>query len=197
MDMYESIMKEKFAFIRQWHKLRSSPKYAASLAKKIKATMKDNQPSSPSVESPHFTSHGVEFDEIGMERPIGRKAAKKMKRAAYEAKDGESLEILKSMQKEALAIASSRSESVNMSLQLQKEMMEMQKEEQERQKEIIQLQKEKLQLRLAKEERERHKEERERHVYEASIMATDTSMMAPDQAKYYDALKARILKNMS
>lgn len=103
MDMYEGIMKEKFPFIRQWHELRNSPKYAASLVKKSKTGLKDNQPSSPSVESPHSTSHGVESDDAGMERPIGRKAAKKMKRAAYEATDAGSLEILKSMQKRSIS----------------------------------------------------------------------------------------------
>ena len=47
------------------------------------------------------------------------------------------------MQKDALAIASSRSESIQMSLQLQKKMMQLQKEE--------------LQLYLIKEELERQK----------------------------------------
>ncbi|KAL6521107.1 hypothetical protein OROGR_017676 [Orobanche gracilis] len=124
----------------------------------------------------------LESDDM-MECPIGRKAAKKLKKAANEAKDEEGLEILKTLQNDALAIASSRSESVQMSLQLQKEIMQLQKED--------------LQLRLAKEDRERQKEERERQIYEASIMAMDTSKMLPDQARYYDALKSRILINMS
>lgn len=58
------------------------------------------------------------------------------------------------------------------------------------QQELVQMQKEKLQLRVAK-------EERERYVYESSIMAMDTNNLAPDQAKYYEALKAKILKNIS
>ncbi|XP_074376189.1 glutathione S-transferase T3-like [Apium graveolens] len=178
IEMYERIMKEKFMFMRHWNSLRFSPKYQASLAKKNKPT-KDRETSSPSVDSQHPT--GLESDEM-MERPVGRKAAKKLKRAINETKDEEGLELLKTMQKDALAIASSRSEAVQMSLQLQKEMMHLQKEE--------------LQLRLAKEERERQKEDRERQIYEASIMAMDTSKMLPDQAKYYDALKARIMRNI-
>lgn len=104
--------------------MRHSSKYAAILAKKCKTSLKENHPSSPLAESPLSANHGVESEE-GMERPIGRKAAKKMKRAAYEASEGESLEILKSMQKDALVVTSSRSESIKMSLQLQKEMMQM------------------------------------------------------------------------
>ncbi|KAL6541965.1 hypothetical protein OROGR_011451 [Orobanche gracilis] len=180
IEMYERVMKEKFMFIRHWNALRFSPKYQASLAKKKKKPTKDKETSSQSVDSQMPIS--LESDDM-MERPIGRKAAKKLKKAANEAKDEEGLEILKTMQKDALAIASSRSESVQMSLQLQKEMMQLQKED--------------LQLRLAKEDRERQKEERERQIYEASIMAMDTSKMLPDQARYYDALKARILINMS
>ncbi|KAL8110745.1 hypothetical protein AgCh_026473 [Apium graveolens] len=148
------------------HSLKlSTIRESSYFGKKSKTTVKDNDPSSPLIDSPLSTSHGVET-ESGLERPIGRKAAKKMKKAAF-----------------------------NMSLQLQKEMMEMQKEEQERQKEIMQLQKKKLQFRLAKEERERQKE-RERQVYEASIIAMGTNTMTSDQAKYYDALKARILSNI-
>ena len=82
----------------------------------------------------------LDSDEM-IERPIGRKAAKKLKRAANEAKAEEGVEILKTMQNDALAIASSRRESIQVSLQLQKEL---------------------LQLRLTKEDRERQKEERER-----------------------------------
>ncbi|XP_074328769.1 glutathione S-transferase T3-like [Apium graveolens] len=179
IEMYEGVMKEKFMFIRHWNALRFSPKYQASLAKKNKPT-KDKDVSSQSVDSQIPTSR--DSDEM-MERPMGSKAAKKLKRAANEAKDEEGLKILKTMQKDALAIASSRTESIQISLQLQKDMMQLQKEE--------------LQLRLAKEERERQKEERERQVYEASIMAIDTSKMLPDQVKYYDALKARIMRNIS
>lgn len=164
-------------FIRHWNVLRFSLKYQASLAKKNKPA-KDKDASSQSVDSQIPTS--LESDEK-MERPIGRKAAKKLKRATNEASDEDSLELLKTMQKDALAIASSRSDLVNMSLQLQKEMMQFLEE---------------LQLRLAKEERERQKEERERQVYEASIMAMDTSKMLPDQAKYYEALKTRIMRNI-
>lgn len=106
------------------------------MAKKTKTIAKDNQPSSPSIDSLLSTKHGVE-SELGMEHPIRRKVAEKMKRAIYEAANAEILELLKSMQKDALAITSSRSESFNMSLQLQKEMMQMRKEKLERQKKII------------------------------------------------------------
>lgn len=102
MKMYDDIMKEKFPFIQHSNELRHSPKYATTLAKKNKTDSKENGPSSPSVESPLSTNNGVESEE-GMECPIGRKAAKKMKRAAYEATDGESLEILKSMQKRCIS----------------------------------------------------------------------------------------------
>lgn len=104
IEMYERVMKEKFMFIRHWNALQLSPKYQASLAKKNKPT-KDKDASSQSVDSQIPAS--LESDEM-MERPIGRKAAKKLKRAANEAKDEEGLEILKTMQKDALAIASSR-----------------------------------------------------------------------------------------
>ncbi|KAL8149220.1 hypothetical protein AgCh_006288 [Apium graveolens] len=191
LEHYESVMTEKFMFMRHWNALRFAPKFQSCFKKKNKSA-KDKDASSQSVDS---QIHSLESDEM-MERPIGRKAAKKLKRTGNEATDEDSLELLRTMQKDALAIASSRSESVNRSLQLQQEMMQLQKEEQERQKEIMQLQKEKLQLRLAKEERERQKEERERQVYEASIMAVDTSKMLPDQVKYYDALKARIMRNI-
>ncbi|WOG86619.1 hypothetical protein DCAR_0205836 [Daucus carota subsp. sativus] len=124
-----------------------------------------------------------------MERPPGRKAAKKLKKASNEAKDGEGLEILKTMQKDAVAIASSRFESIQMSLQLQKEIRELQKEE-------LQIRSAKEERERQKEERERQKEERERQIYEASIMAVDTTQMLLDQAKYYNVLKARIMKNI-
>ncbi|KAL6584982.1 hypothetical protein OROMI_004271 [Orobanche minor] len=99
--------------------MRVSPKYQASLAKKNKP-VEDRDASSQFVDSQISTS--LESDEM-MERPIGRKAAKKLKKAANEVKDEDGLELLKTMQKNALAIASSRSESVQMSLQLQKEMI--------------------------------------------------------------------------
>ncbi|WOH06060.1 hypothetical protein DCAR_0625483 [Daucus carota subsp. sativus] len=187
LEHYESVMNEKFMFMRHWNALRFAPKFQAYFKKKNRSA-RDTDASSQSVDS---QIPNLESDEM-MERPIGRKAAKKLKRAA----DKESLELIKTMQKDALAIASSRSESVNRSLQLQLKMMQLQKEQLEMQKEIMQLQKEKLQLRLAREERERQKEERERQVYEASIMAVDTSKMLPDQAKYYEALKARIMRNI-
>ena len=102
MEMYERVMKEKFMFIRYWNALRFSPKYQASLAKKNKPA-KDKDASSQSVDSQIPTS--LESDEM-MERPIRRKATKKLKRVVNEAKDEEGLEILNTMQKDALAIAS-------------------------------------------------------------------------------------------
>ncbi|KAL6576350.1 hypothetical protein OROHE_000131 [Orobanche hederae] len=93
--MYERIMKEKFMFIRHWNALRFSPKYQASLAKKNKPA-KDRDASSQSIDSQIPTS--LESDEM-MERPSGRKAAKKLKKAAIEVKDEDGLELLKTMQK--------------------------------------------------------------------------------------------------
>lgn len=93
--MYEKVMKEKFMFIRHWNALRFSPKYQSSLAKKSKPA-KDKDASSQSVDSQIPIS--LESDEM-MERPIGRKAAKKLKRATNEAKDEEGLEILKQCKK--------------------------------------------------------------------------------------------------
>ncbi|WOG99356.1 hypothetical protein DCAR_0518704 [Daucus carota subsp. sativus] len=84
-----------------------------------KKAAKDRDASSQSIYSQVPAS--LESDER-MERPIERKAAKKLKRAANEATNEESLELLKTRQKDALAIASSRSELANMSLHLQKEM---------------------------------------------------------------------------
>ncbi|WOG81844.1 hypothetical protein DCAR_0100998 [Daucus carota subsp. sativus] len=164
-------MKEKFMFVRHRNALRFSLKYQASMANKNKSA-KEKEVSSQSVNLQMPMS--LDSDEM-IERPIGRKAAKKLKRAANEAKAEEGLEILKTIQNDALAIASSRRESIQVSLQLQKEL---------------------VQLRLAKEDRERQNEERERQIYEASIMAMDTTKILPDLAKYYDALKVNIMKKM-
>lgn len=70
--------------------------------------------------------------------PKNKTNLKKIKRASYEATYGENLKISKSMQDNSLVVASSRSELIKMSLQLQKEMIQMLKE-QERYMKIMQL----------------------------------------------------------
>ncbi|KAL1831030.1 hypothetical protein ACET3Z_000681 [Daucus carota] len=93
IEMYEKIMKEKFMFVRHRNALRFSPKYQASMANKNKSA-KEKKVSSQSV-NPQMPM-SLDSDEM-IERPIGRKAAKKLKRAANEAKAEEGLEILKTM----------------------------------------------------------------------------------------------------
>ncbi|XP_074356321.1 glutathione S-transferase T3-like [Apium graveolens] len=77
MTMFEDIQKEKFPFMQHWNELRHSPKYAATMARKNKSNIKENQPSSPLVDS--LESAYMKSEER-KERPIGRKAAKKIKK---------------------------------------------------------------------------------------------------------------------
>ena len=104
LKMYEDVMNEKFMFMHHWNAQRFAPKYQASMDKKKKnKAAKERDASSQSIDSQVPTS--LESDER-MERAIGRKAAKKLKRAANEATDEEGLELLKTRQQDALAIAS-------------------------------------------------------------------------------------------
>lgn len=156
MQMYETMMKVPFPFMRCWMELRNSPKFVANIDKKNKTTTKDNQPSSPSTESPLNT---ILLDsEDGMERPIGRKAAKKLKRSINEAIDDEFVKMFKKMKEEARVVTVSRTESIN-------NIVKIEEERQER---------ERVQLEINK-----AKEERENQIYEASILAIDTTEMQP------------------
>ena len=119
MQMYETMMKVPFPFMRCWMELRNSPKFASNITKKSKAATKDNHSSSQSTESP--VSSSAEASEEGMERPIGRKAAKKLKRSRNEATDDEFVEIFKKMKEEARLTASSRNESINNIIKMEEE----------------------------------------------------------------------------
>ncbi|WOH04335.1 hypothetical protein DCAR_0623744 [Daucus carota subsp. sativus] len=127
------------------------------------------------VPFPFMLSSSAEASEEGMERPIGRKAAKKLKRSRNEATDDEFVEIFKKMKEEARLTASSRNESIN-------NIIKMEEERQAR---------ERVQLEINK-----AKEERENQIYEASILAIDTTVMDPQLARYYQALKDKILSKV-
>lgn len=58
--------------------LRNLSKFASNITKR-KAGTKDNQPSSPYIESPVINN--VLESEEGIKRPLGMKAAKKLKRS--------------------------------------------------------------------------------------------------------------------
>ena len=82
-------------FVRHWNALRFSPKYQTSMANKNKPA-KEKEVSSQSVDSQMPII--LDSDEL-IERPIRRKAAKKLKRAANEAKDEEAQKFFKQCRK--------------------------------------------------------------------------------------------------
>lgn len=153
-----------------WTELRHSPKFASNLcrSKKNKTSPNDESSSTPSSGSP--VSVSIETESDGMiERPPGRKAAKRSKNLNLEGKDDQFKVILMEMKENLTATAQQRTEAFDKVVKMEEERHEW----------------------------KRAKEERERQLYETSIMEKDTSTMEPHLASYYNSLKANILKKMA
>ncbi|KAL9671217.1 hypothetical protein QQ045_008783 [Rhodiola kirilowii] len=79
MEMYQSLQGSAFSFSHCWTELRNSPKFASNMSKKkVKSSPNDNLHTMGSSQRPLNIDCEQENEE-GLERPIGRKAAKKEK----------------------------------------------------------------------------------------------------------------------
>lgn len=175
MAMYSSLQKKTFQFIHCWTELRHCPKFSATVAKKPRKSLLDSPTSSASAQSPFM---GTPILEERIERPMGRKAAKRLKKTEQDAKSDEFITALTQVKDTVSRLSKSRHETIQQLIKIEKERLKT-TEERER----------------AREERERAKEERDKQIYEMSILAIDTTTMEATLAQYYKSLKDDILKN--
>lgn len=110
----------------------------------------------------------TESDEM-IERPIGRKATKRLKNLNFEAKEDQFKVILNEMKENLTVTAQQRNEAFDKVVKMEEERHEW----------------------------KRAKEERERQLYETSITEKDTSTMETHLASYYNSFKANIMKKMA
>ena len=168
--MYQNIQGNAFPYMHCWTELRHSPKFASnqSKSKKNKTSPNDKSSPTPSSGSQASVNNEVENDDT-QERPIRRKAAKRLHKANLEGKEDEFKVLLTEMKESLTVTAQQRMEAFDKVVKMEEERHEW----------------------------KRAKEERERQLYETSIMEKDTSAMEPHLASYYNSLKANILKKFA
>lgn len=176
MGMYSSLQKKTFQLIHCWTELRHCPKFSANQAKKPKKSPLESPASSASAQS-HFIGTDVPEREETMERPIGKKAAKRLKRNEHDAKADEFISTLTQMKDTVTRLSTARNETMQQLIQLEKERFKAAEDRE-----------------IAREEREKSREERDNRMYEMSILGIDTSTMEAPLAQYYKSLKDDILK---
>lgn len=176
MTMYSTFQKKTFQLIHCWTELRNCPKFSSTLEKKPRKSPLESPASSASAQS-QFIGTPVPESEEGMERPMGKKAAKRLKKKEHDAKGVEFITALTQVKDTVIELSEARHEKIQQIIELEKERFKV-AEERER----------------AREEREKAREERENRMYEMSILGIDTSTMEAPLAEYYKSLKADILK---
>ncbi|XP_074325073.1 glutathione S-transferase T2-like [Apium graveolens] len=168
MTMYSTLQKKTFQLIHCWTELRNCPKFSSTLKKKTRKSPFESPASSASAQSQEI--------EEQMERPMGKKAAKRLKKIEHDAKDVEFITALNQVKDTMSKLSKVRHEKIQQMIELEKERF---KAAEEREK--------------AREERDRAREERDRRMYEMSVLGIDTSTMEAPLVEYYKSLKADIL----
>ncbi|XP_074375359.1 glutathione S-transferase T3-like [Apium graveolens] len=93
MTMYSTLQKKTFQLIQCWTELRNCPKFSSTLKKKTRKSPLESPASSASAQS-QFIGTPVHEIEEQMERPMGKKAAKRLKKIEQDAKDVEFIAAL-------------------------------------------------------------------------------------------------------
>ncbi|KAK1367926.1 hypothetical protein POM88_034018 [Heracleum sosnowskyi] len=102
-SMYQKIQGSSFPYMHCWTELRHSPKFAPNQpkSKKNKTSPNDESPTTPSSGgSPASVNFEIENDDM-TERPLGRKAAKRLKKLNLESKE-DAFKVLLTEMKENL-----------------------------------------------------------------------------------------------
>lgn len=141
--------------------------------KKVKAPLNESLHAMRS--SPNPASVNCEqADGEELERPMGRKTAKKRKRMDGELHSESSNAFFCEMREHISTSSIKRREEYEVMVKLEEEHLEL-----KRKQVLI----------------NETKEKREQQMYEASIMATETTNMESQMASFYNSLKAEILRN--
>ncbi|KAK1360841.1 hypothetical protein POM88_045315 [Heracleum sosnowskyi] len=165
-----------FQLIHCWTELRNCPKSGSTLEKKTRKSPLECPTASASAQS-QFTGTPAQESEERMERPMGKKSVKLLKKSEHDAKDVEFITALTQVKDTVSKLSETRYEKIQQMIELEKEWF---KAAEEREK--------------TREERERAKEEKDKRMYEMSILGIDTSNMEAPLAQYYKSLKDDILK---
>ncbi|KAL5552298.1 hypothetical protein UlMin_002474 [Ulmus minor] len=163
-ELYQQIQGQTFQFIHCWHELRHHPKWMLDGSKKKSKTRKNSSPASSSPST--ATSINLEEDDVNLERPIGRKAAK-----AQQKKEKEKNSISPTM-----ALFQEYREEKR---EMDRKKMELYEKTYDQEQERLILEKEKFRLKTQKEEER--------------IMSIDTTNMPRLQAEYYTSLQMEII----
>ncbi|KAK1357350.1 hypothetical protein POM88_050606 [Heracleum sosnowskyi] len=169
MTLYSTFQKKTFQLIHCWTELRNCPKFSSTLEKKTRKSPLESPVASTSAQS-QFIGTPAQESEERMERPMGKKAAKRLKKSEHDANDVEFITALTQVKDTVSKLSEARYEKIQQMIELEKERFK------------------------AAEEREKAREERDKRMYEMSILGIDTSTMEAPLAKYYKSLKADILK---
>ena len=168
--VYKELHKSSFPFEHCWNELRYNPKWMEDSQSKKQKTKSGATPSSSNHSTPELVN--IEDDSGGLERPIGRKAAKerarKSKSKLFEDNNSSStyfMKLFEEMKEEKKKMA-------------EKKVTYMEKMVVVKQDKLV-VEQEKVQLEQLKEEQK--------------IMLIDTSVMPSIQAEYFKRLQMEII----
>ena len=168
--VYKELHKSSFPFEHCWNELRYNPKWMEDSQSKKKKTKSGATPSSSNPST--LESVNIEDDSGGLERPIGRKAAKERAR------------------KSKSKLSEDNNSSSTYFMKLFEEMKEEKKKMAEKKvtymEKMVVVEQEKLVVEQEKVQLEQMKEEQK-------IMLIDTSIMPPIQAEYFKLLQMEIV----
>ena len=168
--VYKEPHKSSFPFEHCWNELRYNPKWMEDSQSKKQKTKSDATPSSSNPSTPE--SVNIEDDSGGLERPMGRKAAKERAR--------------KSNSKLSEDNNSSSTYFIKLFEEMKEEKKKMAGKKVTYMEKMVVVEQEKVAIEQEKVQLEQMKEEQK-------IMLIDTSVMPPIQAEYFKSLQMEIV----
>ena len=175
--VYKELHKSSFPFEHFWNELRYNPKWMEDSQSKKQKTKSGATPSSSNPSTPE--SVNIEDDSGGLERPMGRKAAKERARKSKSklSEDNNSsstyfIKLFEEMKEEKKKMAEKKVTFMEKMVVVEQEKLVVEQEK-------VAIEQEKVQLEQMKEEQK--------------IMLIDTSVMPPIQAEYFKRLQMEIV----